>query len=199
MAEFNIKEILIRAAFDYVGPHFPDWWKKNKRRYGLPDLSAINSKQLLGAKYFMQLKLSYKGQIYMLPNEPLISIGLTKTIVKTVTVGKYKKGTVKEYINTDDYIISIKGVCVDKYDPEVYPSDQVRSLDELANISGALQVEENAFFELFGIRSIVIEDIQFDEMIGESGMQRYTIKAISDTDFFADLNEKDKTKINLLS
>lgn len=199
MAEFNIKEILIRAAFDYVGPHFPEWWKKNKRRYGLPDLGAINSKQLLGAKYFMQLKLSYKGQIYMLPNEPLVSIGLAKTIVKTVTVGKYKKGTVKEYINTDDYIISIKGVCVDKYDPEVYPSDQVKALDELVNISDALQVEENAFFELFGIRSIVIEDIQFDEMIGESGMQRYTIKAISDTDFFADLNEKDQSKINLLA
>lgn len=199
MAEFNIKEILIRAAFDYVGPHFPQWWKKNKTRYDLPDLSVINSKQLLGAKYFMQLKLSYKGQIYMLPNEPLVSIGLSKTIVKTVTVGKYKKGSVKEYINTDDYIISIKGVCVDKYDPEVYPSDQVKALDELVNISDALQVEENAFFELFGIRSIVIEDIQFDEMIGESGMQRYTIKAISDTDFFADLNEKDQSKINLLA
>jgi hypothetical protein len=199
MAEFNIKEILIRAAFDYVGPHFPQWWKKNKTRYGLPDLSVINSKQLLGAKYFMTLKLSYKGQIYMLPNEPLVSIGLSKTIVKTVTVGKYKKGTVKEYINTDDYIISIKGVCVDKYDPEVYPSDQVKALDEMVNISDSLQVEENAFFELFGIRNIVIEDIQFDEMIGESGMQRYTIKAISDTDFFADLNEKDQTKINLLA
>ncbi|MRX40406.1 hypothetical protein GJU43_14050 [Flavobacterium sp. LC2016-23] len=199
MAQFNIKEILIRAALDYVGPHFPDWWKKNKQKYGLPDLSAINSKQLLGAKYFMQLKLSYKGQVFMLPNEPLVSIGLTKTIVKTVTVGKYKKGTVKEYINTDDYIISIKGVCVDKYDPEIYPSDQVKSLNELVDINDALQVEENAFFELFGIRSIVIEDIQFDEMIGESGMQKYTMKAISDTDFFADLNEKDKTKINLLA
>lgn len=199
MAQFNIKEILIRAALDYVGPHFPDWWKKNKIKYGLPDLSAINSKQLLGAKYFMQLKLSYKGQVYMLPNEPLVSIGLTKTIVKTVTVGKYKKGTVKEYINTDDYTISIKGVCVDKYDPDMYPSDQVKSLNELANINDALQVEENAFFELFGIRTLVIEDIQFDEMIGESGLQKYSIKAISDTDFFADLNEKDKTKINLLA
>lgn len=199
MAQFNIKEVLIRAALDYVGPHFPEWWKMNKKKYGLPDLSAINSKQLLGAKYFMQLKLSYNGQEYMLPNEPLVSIGLTKTIVKTVTVGKYKKGTVKEYINTDDYIISIKGVCVDKYDPEIYPSEQVKSLNELANINDALQVEENAFFELFGIRSIVIEDIQFDEMIGESGLQRYSIKAISDTDFFADLNEKDKTKINLLA
>ncbi|MDA6068638.1 DUF6046 domain-containing protein [Flavobacterium sp. AC] len=199
MAQFNIKEILVRAAVDYVGPHFPIWWKKNKKKYSLPDLSSINSKQLLGAKYFMQLKLSYKGQIFMLPNEPLVSIGLTKTIVKTVTVGKYKKGTVKEYINTDDYVISIKGVCVDKYDPELYPSDQVKSLNELVDINDALQVEENAFFELFGIRSLVIEDIQFDEMIGESGLQKYSIKAISDTDFFADLNEKDKTKINLLT
>lgn len=199
MASFNIKEILIRAALDYIGPHFPEWWKKNKSRYNLPDLSAINYKQLLGAKYFMQLKLSYKDQLFVLPNEPLVSIGLTKTIVKTVTVGKYKKGTVKEYINTDDYVITIKGVCVDKYDPEIYPATQVKSLMDMVEINDKLEVEENAFFELFGIRSIVIEDIQFDEMIGESGLQKYTIKAISDTDFFADLNEKDKTKINLLA
>ncbi|CAD0004450.1 MULTISPECIES: DUF6046 domain-containing protein [Flavobacterium] len=196
MAQFNIKEVLVRAALDYTGPHFPEWWKMNKKKYGLPDLSAINSNQLLGAKYFMQLKLSYKGQIFVLPNEPLVSIGLTKTIVKTVTVGKYKKGTVKEYINTDDYVISIKGVCVDKDDPEIYPSDQVKSLNELVNINDALEIEENAFFELFGIRRLVIEDIQFDEMIGESGIQKYSIKAISDTDFFADLNEKKSTTPN---
>ena len=54
-------------------------------------------------------------------------------------------------------------------------------------------------FELFGIRKIVLKDIQFDEMVGEQGMQKFTITAVSDQDFYADLNEKDKEKSNLLA
>lgn len=199
MAEFNIKELLIRASLDYIGPAFPDWWKKNSSRYKLPDLLGINAKQLAGYKYFMTLKVSYKGQEFTFPNEPIVSIGMSKTIVKTATVGKKKKRSVKEYITTDDEVITIKGVCIDLTDPEKYPADQVKMLNDLFEINDAVEIEDNAFFELFGIRKIVIEDLQWDEMIGESGMQKYTIKALGDDDFFADLNEKDKEKTNLLS
>lgn len=199
MAEFNIKEILIRASLDYIGPHFPLWWKKNGYKFELPDLLGINSKQLLGYKYFMTLKVSYKGQQFLFPNEPIVSIGMSKTIVKTATVGKKKKRSVKEYITTDDEVITIKGVCIDTSNPEKYPSEQVKLINDLFEINDAIEIEDNAFFELFGIRKIVLEDIQWDEMIGESGMQKYTIKALGDDDFFADLNDKDKTKINLLS
>lgn len=199
MAEFNLREITARALFDYVGPHFPEWWKKNKSKFELPDLRGINSEQIRGGKYFLQLKLSYKGQMFELPNEPLLSLGLTKTIVKTATVGKQRKGTVKEYICTEDYTISIKGVCINVDEPELYPADQVVILNDLVDINDALEVETNAFLELFGIRKLVIEDIKFDEMVGESGLQRYTISAISDQDFYADLNEKDTEKNNLLA
>lgn len=199
MAEFNIKELLVRSAIDYIGPRFPEWWLKNKKKYNLPDLRGINAKQLLGGKYFLTVKLSYKGQFYELPNEPLISLGLVKTIVETATVGKYRKGTVKEYICTEDYTITIKGVCINLDDPELYPSDQVALLNDIVDINDALEVESNPFLELFGIRKIVIKDIQFDEMVGESGLQKYTIQAVSDQDFYADLNEKDKEKTNLLA
>ncbi len=199
MAEFNLREITARALFDYVGPHFPEWWKKNKSKFELPDLRGINSEQIRGGKYFLQLKLLYKGQMFELPNEPLLSLGLTKTIVKTATVGKQRKGTVKEYICTEDYTISIKGVCINVDEPELYPADQVAILNDLVDINDALEVETNAFLELFGIRKLVIEDIKFDEMVGESGLQRYTISAISDQDFYADLNEKDTEKNNLLA
>ena len=33
MAKFNIKQLLIRAAIDYVGVPFPDWYKKNQKKY----------------------------------------------------------------------------------------------------------------------------------------------------------------------
>ncbi len=61
-----------------------------------------------------------------------------------------------------------------------------------------MDVIDNAFFELFGIRKLVIEDLQWDEMIGESGMQTYTIRALGDDDFLADLNELNNLKFNLL-
>lgn len=199
MANINIKELLIRAAFDYVGPHFPDWWKKNATRYQLPDLLSINAKQLLGAKYFMTLKVSHKGKQFLFPNEPIVKIGMSKTIVKTATVGKNRKRSVKEYITTDDEIITITGVCIDPQDPEMYPAAQVKEIQELFDINDAIEIEDNAFFELFGIRKIVLEDLQWDEMIGESGLQKYTIRALGDDDFYADLNDKDRNKTNLLS
>lgn len=195
MAQFNIKELLVRASIDYVGPRFPEWWVKNKKKYQLPDLQAINAKQLLGGKYFLTLALSHKGVRYELPNEPLISLGLTKTIVETATVGKERKGTVKEYICTEDYSITIKGVCIDLEDPEVYPAKQVAVLNDLMEINESLEVDSNPYLELFGIRKMVIKEIQFDEMIGESGLQKYTITAVSDQDFYADLNEKEKTNL----
>ena len=199
MAEFNIKELLIRASLDYIGPAFPLWWKKNQSRYKLPDLMGINTKQLLGAKYFMTLKVSHGLQEFLFPNEPIVSIGMSKTIVKTATVGKKKKRSVKEYITTDDEVITIKGVCIDLNDPDKYPADQVKMINDLFEINDAVDIEDNAFFELFGIRKIVLESLDWDEMIGESGLQKYTIKALGDDDFFADLNDKDKNKTNLLA
>ncbi|AMA48992.1 DUF6046 domain-containing protein [Flavobacterium covae] len=198
MADIDLRQLTAKILFDYVGPAFPEWWKKNKKFFELPDLRGINSEQVKGGKYFMQLKLSYKGQIFELPNEPLISIGLAKTIVKTATVGKQRKGSVKEYICTEDSTITIKGVCVNVEEPELYPAEQVALLKELFDINDALEVESNAFFELFGVRKLVIEDMKFDEMVGESGLQSYTISAVDDQDFYADLNEKDTQKNNLL-
>ncbi|WP_309597810.1 DUF6046 domain-containing protein [Flavobacterium oreochromis] len=98
----------------------------------------------------------------------------------------------------DDEVINIKGVCINIDEPELYPADQVAILNDIYEIDDALEIESNAFFELFGIRKLAIEDIKFDEMVGESGLQSYTISAISDQDFYADLNEKDTEKNNLL-
>lgn len=189
---FNIRELTALAFSDYVGPPFPEWWSQNYNRYELPDLSVINAEQLKGGRYFMTLKLSYKGKIYELPNEPIVSLGLTKTIVKTATVGTKRKGTVKEYVNTEDWVISIKGVCVNPDDLESYPTEQVQVLNELFDINDSLDIVDNKFFELFGIRRLVLEDFKLDEMIGEQGAQRYYFSAISDQDFYADLAERNQ-------
>ena len=188
----DIKELVAKAHFDYVGPAFPKWWGQNKTKFILPSLMGITRSLLLGGPYFQTLKVSHEGKQYVFPNEPLISMSLAKTIVETATVGKERKGTVKEYICTEDYVLTIKGVCINE-DPdrrEEYPSEQVQELHKLFEINDSLNIENNPFLELFDIRSIVLKDIQWEEMAGQQGLQKYTITAVSDQDFYADLTEK---------
>lgn len=190
--ELSIKELVAKAHFDYVGPAFPQWWGRNKTKFVLPSLTGIARELLLGGAYFQTLKVAHKGKEYVFPNEPLISMSLSKTIVETATVGKERKGTVKEYICTEDYALTIKGVCVNENpeEREIYPAQQVQELQRLFEINDSLEVVGNPFLELFGIRNIVLKEIHWEEMAGQQGLQKYTITAVSDQDFYADLLEK---------
>jgi hypothetical protein len=191
MAEFDFKELTARA-FDYVGPNFPIWWARNKDKFSLPDLMDITGGLLLGKKFFTTLTLLHDGEKITLPNEPLLSISQSKTIVETATVGKHRQGKVKEYINTEDYAITIRGLCIDPENTERYPSEQVARINRLFAINDSLEVVGNKFFELFGIRNIVLREKSFDEMAGKQGMQKYILRASSDMDFYADLTERAK-------
>lgn len=192
--EFSFKELVAKAHFDFVGPAFPTWWKNNKTFFVLPSLKNIARELLMGGRYFQQISFSYKGEVFQLPNEPLISMNLQKTIVETATVGEERIGTVKEYINTEDYQIFIRGVCVNEgqFEREIYPADQVAMIQRMVLINDRLNVEKNPFLELFGIRSVVIKSIDWEEMAGEQGLQKFTITAVSDNDFFADMTEKNR-------
>ena len=154
---------------------------------------------LFNIPYFQTLKVSYKGEQFVFPNEPLISLSLAKTIVETATVGKERKGTVKEYICTEDYTLSIKGICVneDIEKRDEYPTEQVQELQRLFEINDSINVENNPFLELFGIRRIVLKSIDWSEMAGQQGLQKYSITAVSDQDFYADLTEKNAISTRL--
>lgn len=199
MATFDFRKAVARIAFDYIGLPFPEWWKKNQKKYSLPDLNSINAAQLLGAKYFMTIQFSYKGKIYTLPNEPLVSLSIVKTIIETATVGEERIGAVLEYITTENYQIGIKGVCFDIENPELYPGEQVGILNEVFDINDSLDIVNNPFFELYGIRKIVLKSKNIDEMQGQQGLQTYSFTAISDQDFYADLNELEITQSNFLN
>jgi hypothetical protein len=53
-------------------------------------------------------------------------------------------------------------------------------------------VGDTPFFELFKIRKIVLKELFLDDMERELTKQRYYIRAISDEDFFAIIEEKEK-------
>lgn len=192
--EFDFKELVAKAHFDYVGPAFPSWWENNKTKFVLPNLHDVSAALLLGGRYFHELEVSYKGIRFKFPNEPLISLGIQKTIIETATVGKERVGTVKEYIVTEDYDLQIRGIIFGK-DQDVYPAKQVEDLTRLFQINDSLQIESNPFLELFKIRNIVLKSIEFDDMAGKQGLQKYVIYAKSDQDFYADLTERDRTSL----
>jgi hypothetical protein len=193
--EINIRELTARAFFDYVGPQFPAWFQANKARFVLPSLKNISEAKSTGGQYFMTLKVQDKeGTQTLFPNEPLVSFDLAKTIVETPTVGQSRKGTVKEYITTEDWQIVIQGLCINDDDRDAYPTDQVRALNRLFQRNEALEVQSNRLFTLFEISNIVLKDIKFEPMPGQEGIQKYEIKAVSDQDFFAELDEKKRNR-----
>ena len=90
MGTFDIKKLVAKAHFDYIGPAFPEWWKNNKTKFVLPNLLSVGFVKP-GQKYFTTLTLGYGKERFALPNEPLMSFSIAKTIVETPTVGKYRK------------------------------------------------------------------------------------------------------------
>ncbi len=197
MAEFTFKEVVSKALSDYVGPPFPAWWGNNQTFAVLPDLNEISEavKGQAGKGYFMTLTLSHKGQIFQLPNEPLVSLSLRKTIVETPTIGKERRGTVKEYICTEDYNITIKGICVNEDNSGRYPSEQVQLINDLFAVNDSLDIVDNKFFTLFDIGRMVLKSVSFKDMQGKESWQYYEIKAVSDQDFYAELIEKEEKGI----
>lgn len=155
------------------------------------------TRSAFGKTVFSNAESFLQGEQFVFPNEPLVTLSLAKTIVETATVGKERKGTVKEYITTEDYQITIRGVCVNE-DVEArdeYPAQQVQELHRMFEINDSLELVNNPFLLLFDIKNIVLKEIEYEEMAGQQGLQKYTIKAVSDQDFYADLAEKDKVKL----
>lgn len=195
--EYSIKELTALAHFSYIATPFPEFGVHDKyamqRRvasYTNQNIYNVNEQQALGKPYFMSLKVQSGKEFTSFPNEPLISISLQKTIVETATVGEGRKGTVKEYICTEDYEIDIKGVIIG--DGNTYPGQEVEELNKLFLKNEALDIVDNSFFELFGIEKIVLKSIKFDEMMGQESLQKYTITAVSDEPFLAELTNRNK-------
>jgi hypothetical protein len=197
MSTFDIKEITA-LAFNYVGATFPTFAGDVGDLAVFPSLKDITFELLRGRQYFTTLEFSHNGQTYKLPNEPLISLSSKKRIVETPTVGSKRKGTVNEYITTEDYNLTFRGLCVIPDAPDQYPSDQIAEVIRLFEINEAVEIVDNRFLELFGIRNVILKELSWDEMEGQQGVQKYTIRAKSEQDFFADLVEDEELN-NLLN
>ena len=114
------------------------------------------------------------GHIWL---QPMCVIEGSKRIVKTAIAGGTYKGTVKEFINIDDYRIRIHGFVANRNQQE-YPAEQVEILKKLWGRNEALLFECDITNDLF--QYVVIENIVFEELDMSPGLQRYEISAVSD-------------------
>ncbi len=139
--------------------------------------SAI-ARSYLGTPIMEQISFSLPGKenIYTFPDWPLIDVSVSKNIVKTPIKGR--NGTVKEYINTDDYHIKIRGILINN-DSEEYPEELVNEIHEIFKLNREIRVT-NAFLNLLGIDDIVITDFKLPEVEGFPNIQPFVIECLSD-------------------
>lgn len=155
---------------------------------GDEELSEIIRTNALGIPMTMPMELKADGDSdwWLLPYEPIISIGGKNVIVKKqISKGKVR-GSIKERWTQDDYSISISGILIG----ESYPADDVRKLRRMCE-SAKLQVS-CPLLEVFSISQIVVESFDFPFTSGPQ-YQAYSISAVSD-DMYKLLLKKEDLK-----
>lgn len=128
---------------------------------------------MFGNPFFMPCKIDD----FQLPNEPLIEISGSKTIIKTPIDGN--EGTFKEHFTKGDYVITIRGICVNEDDTDDYPEEQVRGIRDIIEKQEHVSVT-NRLLSFFNIDHLAIESFRFPAVEGAPGMQPYELSCLSD-------------------
>lgn len=144
---------------------------------GLPYKSSLS-----GALLYMPTGFNVSGSIFQLPNEPIVSCSIQKTIVETVLAGNTRRGTVKEIINTEDWRIKIQGICIDMT-KSGYPEDDVERIQQLFSFNRSIEVINYMLNNMFEIKNVVIKSLDWKEMRGKPYSQAYEMELVSDEDF----------------
>ena len=189
MANFALSD-LYAAAFGYIAkPGYSnitggaptsqaDAWAKLEKT-----VLRGGKEGLLGVPIAMPCRL---GDVD-LPNEPLISVNLSKHIVETAIDGQ--DGTFKELYSLGDYQVAIHGLAIDDEDPDNYPEEIVRELRRVCEERKHVAIS-CSLTTLFNITHVAIKGANFPAMAGHIGVQPYEIGALSDREFSLKVREK---------
>jgi hypothetical protein len=174
--EFNIKD-LFRKVFGHEPP-------PNFRIDHAVDPDRVSSlgqpyynDDVFGREIFMPVKLND----YWL-HLPVIGISSKKVVVSTAM--PERKGTVKELISSEDYIITIKGIIIRP--DNNFPEAEIRELEEIKQKDESITMR-SALTDIFlkgdFEHRVVIKALSFPEVAGVQHARPYQMELESDQIF----------------
>ncbi len=115
---------------------------------------------------------------WLIPMEPLITLGGGNTLVRRNVAKSALRGTIKERWNTDDYGITIEGV-ITRIDDLRFPNEDVIKLRTLLESRDTLDIKCPVLSDVYGITRIAVERFDFPFTKGPEN-QAYRITGYSD-------------------
>lgn len=135
----------------------------------------------------MPMRLGYKGDMWLLPLEPLIGVR-GQTILTRRNIAKRKGiGSVKEIWATDDWEVTIQGT-LENLDADELPTREITRMKSLYLGGGDSSkprrsvIIDCALTDALGIGQLLIVDIEFPPT-KTINRQDFLIRALSDEDF----------------
>lgn len=132
-----------------------------------------NIQTFAGEKIRHYLQLEADGAKFV-DAHAVLKISENKNILMTKVQGRDL--TRKEYISGGDYMISITGKIVSKYQ-DVYPTEEVSNLLKILKNKSVIKCR-SPFLDIFEISTMIILSYDFPQVIGFPNVQNYTINAV---------------------
>jgi len=156
----------------------------------LPTAASIQS--VMGTPIYEQITLTVPSKVsngvvtsqgfsYTFPDWPMFDINPAWLLEKENVQGGGTNGTigtVKEFIQQDDFQITIRGFLIN-YATQDYPSDLLSDLWKVLNCGQAIGVT-SPVFNLLDIHNIVVTAARFPGVEGYMNMQPFEIDCLSD-------------------
>ena len=139
----------------------------------LDDTENVQAISWLGTPIRDRLTLK-NSNIMIILDAVLMTVSRTKNIVKTIISGN--SGSFKEWVNDDDFQISISGFICGR---NKYPKDEVIAFLQLMESNEPLSCQSQ-FMDLFGIYFIIVEEFKLPISEGWDNIQAFDFTACSD-------------------
>ncbi len=107
-----------------------------------------------------------------------VAVSSVKNIIETPIAGR--NGTIKEYVSTGDYSISISGKITEALN--LFPADYLDNFVEIMNISETIPVESKFLNEFFNIQSVIIKKFNVSTVAGSMNEVDISIEMVSDVE-----------------
>lgn len=158
-------------------------------------VEAIGS-SIFGTPIFESIGLVHPttGETIYFEDAPLVSLSVSKQIIRSEVTNR--PGSVKEYINLDDYQIKIVGLLCN-HDGIALPFEKIEDLNNLLTPGVALEVESK-LLNACGIFNVVVRNHEFKATGKFTNVMPYEINLWSDHPIELSLDDPDFAINNFL-